>query len=101
MSAVDSVVKLGFLLNASDQMSNVIENSVKKSLDSLNKFEQSVAKVSKSAMMIGKRATMLGAGIAGAMLTGAKKVADFGAEISNAAQRTGIGVVDFQKLMKL
>jgi len=65
--AAYNFIKLGFVLNASDKMSKVIDGAVKDSLQNVKKMEKTFANVGKSSLMMGKRMTAMGASISGAM----------------------------------
>lgn len=94
----DSAVKLGFILTATDKMSAVINNSVKKSLSKVGLFEQNFAKIGKSAMMVGTRA-LAGATAIGTALYGvAKNAADTGDSAIKTAQKIGMNVEAWQEL---
>lgn len=91
-------MKLGFLLSATDKMSRVIDEAVKKSTDKLNAFERTTAKVGSGFMKVGGAMTGAGLALGTAIFAASKNVSDYAQSISNASQKTGIGVTDLQKL---
>jgi len=97
MASIDKVVKIGFILQASDKMTRVIEGAVQESLKSINKLERRAALLGKSTLMFGKRATAMGAALAGAMFASAKSVATYGDSVLDASQKTGLGIETYQK----
>ena len=95
--AVDNIIKLGFVLSATDKMTKVIEGSVKQSKKHVSDFEKFTANVAQRSMQIGKRMLGVGTAIGGAMFASAKGVAAYGDKIVDASQKTGLGIVDLQK----
>lgn len=95
--ASENIMKLGFLLSATDKMSRVVSDAVKKSTDKLNAFERATAKIGSGFMKVGGLMTGAGVTLGGAMFATAKSAGEYAEKISAASQKTGIGVVDLQK----
>lgn len=94
----DNTLKLAFILSATDKMSRIVDEAVKKSTDKLSSFERTTGKVGRSMVKAG--AVMMGAGaaIGGAMFAASKSVADYAGTIKDTSEATGIGVEAWQKM---
>lgn len=93
-----TTLKLAFILSATDKMSRIVDEAVKKSTDKLSAFERTTGKVGRSMMRTG--AVMVGAGAAlgGAMLGMAKSTADYGNVAAKTARSVGMETEEYQKL---
>ena len=93
-----NTLKLAFILSATDKMSRIIDEAVKKSTDKLSAFERTTGKIGRSATKAG--AAMLGASAAvgGSILAVGKSTADYAGDMYDMARGTGMGVEAFQKL---
>lgn len=93
-----NTLKLAFILAATDKMSRIIDEAVKKSTDKLSAFERTTGKVGRSMTKAG--AAMLGASAAvgGSILAVGKSTADYAGDMYDMARGTGMGVEAFQKL---
>lgn len=93
-----NTLKLAFILSATDKMSRIIDEAVKKSTDKLSAFERTTGKVGRSMTKAG--AAMLGASAAvgGSILAVGKSTADYAGDMYDMARGTGMGVEAFQKL---
>lgn len=93
-----NILKLAFILSATDKMSRIIDEAVKKSTDKLSAFERTTGKVGRSMTKAG--AAMLGASAAvgGSILAVGKSTADYAGDMYDMARGTGMGVEAFQKL---
>lgn len=93
-----NTLKLEFILSATDKMSRIIDEAVKKSTDKLSAFERTTGKVGRSMTKAG--AAMLGASAAvgGSILAVGKSTADYAGDMYDMARGTGMGVEAFQKL---
>ena len=93
-----NTLKLAFILSATDKMSRIIDEAVKKSTDKLSAFERTTGKIGRSATKAG--AAMLGASAAvgGSILAVGKSTADYAGDMYDMARGAGIGVEAFQKL---
>lgn len=94
----DNALKLAFVLSATDKMSRVIDQAVKKSTDKLSSFERNASKVGSSMMKAGGVMTGVGVGIGAAAIGMAKSTAEYGDEVWKTSQKVGIGVESWQKL---
>lgn len=93
-----NTLKLAFILSATDKMSRIIDEAVKKSTDKLSAFERTTGKIGRSATKAG--AAMLGASAAvgGSILAVGKSTADYAGDMYDMARGAGIGIEAFQKL---
>jgi len=96
--AAENIMKLGFLLSATDKMTGVIDKAVKDSTSKLSAFEKKAQAIGTSMMKVGGAMTAAGVGLGTAIFASAKKVADYGDKILDASKKTGMGVEDLQKL---
>ena len=94
----DNMIKLGFLLSAQDEMSRVINDAVRKSTRFLNSFEKSAAKASSTFFKAGTWMTASSVIIGKKMFATSKGVAEYANKTTEAAQKTGLAVSDFQGL---
>lgn len=94
----DSTLKLAFVLSATDKMSRIVDEAVKKSTDKLSAFERTTGKVGRSMMKAGTMMAGAGAAIGAGVLGAAKSTAAYGDEMWKASQKVGIGVEEMQKL---
>lgn len=93
-----NTLKLAFILSATDKMSRIIDEAVKKSTDKLSAFERTTSKIGRSMTKAGT--VMLGASAAvrGSILAVGKSTADYAGDMYDMARGAGIGVEAFQKL---
>ena len=93
-----NTLKLAFILSATDKMSRIIDEAVKKSTDKLSAFERTTSKIGRSMTKAGT--VMLGASAAvrGRILAVGKSTADYAGDMYDMARGAGIGVEAFQKL---
>lgn len=96
--AAAPTLKLAFILSATDKMSRIVDEAVKKSTNKLSAFERTTSKVGRGMMKAG--ATMVGAGaaIGGAMYGVARSTANAGDEAFKTAERVGMGAEEWQKI---
>lgn len=94
----DKSLKLAFILSATDKMSRVVDQAVKKSTSKLTAFERNATKVGSSMMKAGGIMTGVGVGIGAAAFGMAKSTAEYGDEVWKTSQKVGIGVESWQKL---
>ena len=93
-----TTLKLAFILSATDKMSRIVDEAVKKSTDKLSAFERSTSKVGRSMMKAGTVMVGAGAAIGGAMLGMAKSTADYGNTAAKTARSVGMDAEEYQKL---
>lgn len=98
MSVVAKAMTLAFILSASDKMSRVIDQAVKKSSASLSSFERTSAKLGASLMKKGMGMTAAGAAVGGAVLDLSKQTAKYGDDALKTSQKVGVGVEEWQKM---
>lgn len=93
-----NTLKLAFILSATDKMSRIIDEAVKKSADKLSAFERTTSKIGRSMTKAGT--VMLGASsaVGGSILAVGKSTADYAGDMYDMARGAGIGVEAFQKL---
>ena len=94
----DNALRLAFILSATDRMSRVIDEAVRKSTNKLSAFERNASKVGRG--MVKGGSMMMGAGAAvGAAVFGAgKSVADYAGSVKDAADSTGINTDAWQRM---
>lgn len=98
MPIVTKALTLAFILSATDKMSRVVDQAVKKSANSLSSFERNAVKAGGAMMNTGARITAAGVSIAGAMLGMAKSTADSGNIAAKTARSVGMNAEEYQKL---
>ena len=98
MAVTASLVKLGFLLAATDKMTAVIGSAVKQSTAKLTAFEKSVNRIGTNFTKTGALMTTAGIGIFEGMVNLARQTADYGDSAIKTAQKVGIGVEAWQQL---
>lgn len=91
-------LKLAFILSATDKMSRIVGEAVKKSSNELSAFERRTAKVGSSMMKAGSIMTGVGVGIGAAAFGVAKSAAEYGDRVWKTSQKVGVGVEAWQKL---
>lgn len=91
-------LKLAFILSATDKMSRIINDAVKKSTDKLNAFEKNAAKIAGNMTKYGALMAGAGVGIGAATLGIAKSASQYGDDVWKASQSTGMAVEEYQKL---
>ena len=91
-------LKLAFILSATDKMSRIINDAVKKSTDKLNAFEKNAAKIAGNMTKYG--AIMAGAGVgAGTALFGVgQMVADYAGSVNDMSEATGVSIEGWQQM---
>lgn len=92
------VLKLAFVLSATDKMSRIVNDAVNKSTGKLRAFERSTSKIGRSMMKIGGIMTGAGVAIGAGILGMVKTTTAYGDEVWKASQSTGMAVADYQKL---
>ena len=97
-SATGNIIKLGFLLSATDKMSQVVDKAFVSSLKSLNSFERTTAKIGQKATKFGGLMTAMGYSISESTFNIAQKTAGYAKEMQAASQRIGVGIKDFSAL---
>lgn len=93
-----TTLKLAFILSATDKMSRIVDEAVKKSTDKLSAFERTTGKAGRSMMKAGAMMVGTGAAIGGAMLGMAKSTADYGNMAAKTARSVGMDAEEYQKL---
>lgn len=92
------VLKLAFVLSATDTMSRIVNDAVNKSTGKLRAFERSTSKIGRSMMKIGGIMTGAGVAIGAGILGMVKTTTAYGDEVWKASQSTGMAVAEYQKL---
>lgn len=92
------VLKLAFVLSATDKMSRIVNDAVNKSTGKLRAFERSTSKIGRSMMKIGGIMTGAGVAIGAGILGMVKTTTAYGDEVWKASQSTGMAVAEYQKL---
>jgi hypothetical protein len=90
-----TAVKLAFLLQATDNMSRVLDNISKGSLSS---FVQATAKLGKNTMEIGGQMTAMGDRVFSSMLSVVQSASGYGDSAYKIAQKVGMGIESWQEL---
>jgi len=98
MAVTASLVKLGFLLAATDKMTAVVSSAVKQSTAKLTAFEKSVNKIGANFTKVGGLMTTAGVGVFEGMVSLARQTADYGDSAIKTAQKVGMGVEAWQQL---
>lgn len=93
-----NTLKLGFILSATDKMSRIIDEAVKKSTDKLSAFERTTSKIGRSMTKAGTVMLGASAAVGGSILAVGKSTADYAGDMYDMARGAGIGVEAFQKL---
>lgn len=93
-----NTLKLAFILNATDKMSRIIDEAVKKSTDKLSAFERTTSKIGRSMTKAGTVMLGASASVGGSILAVGKSTADYAGDMYDMARGAGIGVEAFQKL---
>ena len=93
-----NTLKLAFVLSATDKMSRIIDEAVKKSTDKLSAFERTTGKIGRSMTKAGSIMLGASAAVSGSILAIGKSTADYSGDMYDMARGTGVGVVAFQKL---
>lgn len=93
-----NTLKLAFILSATDKMSRIIDEAVKKSTDKLSAFERTTSKIGRSMMKAGTVMLSASAAVGGSILAVGKSTADYAGDMYDMARGAGIGVEAFQKL---
>lgn len=93
-----ATLKLAFILSATDKMSRIVDEAVKKSTDKLSAFERTTGKAARSMLKAGTVMVGAGAAIGGAMLGMAKSTADYGNTAAKTARSVGMDAEEYQKL---
>lgn len=93
-----TTLKLAFILSATDKMSRIVDEAVKKSTDKLSAFERSTSKVGRSMMKTGAVMVGAGAAIGGAIFGMAKSTADYAGSVNDMSEATGVGIEAWQKM---
>lgn len=92
------LLKLAFVLSATDKMSSVINDAVNKSTSKLTAFERNTSKAGRSMMTAGGMMAAAGFGIGAATLGIAKTASEYGDSVWKSSQKTGMAVEEYQKL---
>ena len=96
--AADKALRLAFILSATDKMSRVVAQAVKKSTNELTAFERNASRVGGSMMKAGGILVGAGAAIGVATFGVAKATANYGDELYKTSQKAGVGFEQYQKL---
>lgn len=91
-------LKLSFILSATDKMSRIVDEAVKKSIDRLSAFERTTGKVGRSLMQVGTVMMGAGAAVGGSLFAVSKATADYAGDMFDMARATGLGVEAFQEI---
>lgn len=94
----NNTLKLAFILSATDKMSRIIDEAVKKSTDKLSAFERTTGKIGRSMTKAGTVMLGASAAVGGSILAVGKSTADYAGDMYDMARGAGIGVEAFQKL---
>ena len=98
MAAVAQAMTLAFVLSATDKMSRIVDQSIKKSSQSLSSFERKWASAGGKMMQFGGKLTAAGAAIGGSIVGMAKSTADYGNIAAKTGRSVGMDAESFQKL---
>ena len=93
-----NTLKLAFILSATDKMSRIIDEAVKKSTDKLSAFERTTSKIGRSMTKAGTVMLGASAAVGSSILAVGKSTADYAGDMYDMARGAGIGVEAFQKL---
>lgn len=93
-----NTLKLAFILSATDKMSRIIDEAVKKSTDKLSAFERTTSKIGRSMTKAGTVMLGASAAVGGSILAVGKSTADYAGDMFDMARSTGMGVESFQKI---
>lgn len=93
-----NTLKLAFILSATDKMSRIVDEAVKKSTDKLSAFERTTSKIGRSMMNAGTVMAGAGAAVGASIFAVGKASADYAGDMYDMARGAGIGVEAFQKL---
>lgn len=93
-----NTLKLAFILSATDKMSRIIDEAVKKSTNKLSAFERTTGKIGRSMTKAGTVMQGASAAVGGSILAVGKSTADYAGDMYDMARGAGIGVEAFQKL---
>lgn len=94
----NNTLKLAFILSATDKMSRIVDEAVKKSTDKLSAFERTTSKIGRSMMNAGTVMAGAGAAVGASIFAVGKASADYAGDMFDMARGAGIGVEAFQKL---
>lgn len=94
----NNTLKLAFILSATDKMSRIVDEAVKKSTDKLSAFERTTGKIGRSMMNAGTVMAGAGAAVGASIFAVGKASADYAGDMYDMARGAGIGVEAFQKL---
>ena len=94
----NNTLKLAFILSATDKMSRIVDEAVKKSTDKLSAFERTTSKIGRSMTKAGTVMLGASAAVGGSILAVGKSTADYAGDMYDMARGAGIGVEAFQKL---
>ena len=94
----NNTLKLAFILSATDKMSRIVDEAVKKSTDKLSAFERTTSKIGRSMMNAGTVMAGAGAAVGASIFAVGKASADYAGDMFDMARSTGMGVESFQKI---
>lgn len=94
----NNTLKLAFILSATDKMSRIIDEAVKKSTDKLSAFERTTSKIGRSMTKAGTVMLGASAAVGESILAVGKSTADYAGDMFDMARSTGMGVESFQKI---
>lgn len=94
----NNTLKLAFILSATDKMSRIVDEAVKKSTDKLSAFERTTGKIGRSMMKAGGVMVGASAAVGASILSVGKATADYAGDMFDMARGSGMGVEAFQKL---
>lgn len=97
--AADKALRLAFILSATDKMSRIVDEAVKKSTDKLSAFERNTSKAGRSMMKAGTVMAGAGVGIGAAVLGAGKSLGDYAGDVKDMSEATGVGTEAWQKMI--
>ena len=98
MAIASKALTLAFVLSASDKMSRVVDQAIKKSSQSLSSFERKYGQVGGNMMKFGGKLLAASTTVGGAIIGMAKSTADYGNTAAKTARSVGMDAEEFQKL---
>lgn len=96
--AAGNTLKLAFILSATDKMSRIVDEAVKKSTNKLSAFERTTSKAGRSMMKAGTVMAGVGVGIGAAVLGVGKSLGDYAGDVKDMSEATGVGTEAWQKM---
>lgn len=96
--AAGNTLKLAFILSATDKMSRIVDEAVKKSTNKLSAFERTTSKAGRSMMKAGTGMAGVGVGIGAGIFSVGKSVTDYAGSVKDMSEATGVGMEAWQKM---